>query len=247
MRCRRSGVAVRLVERARGNWIAALGDGGRSRALPSFSPPASTTCAGNAHGAAPSRSSASRCTVGCMPIRQRHSAMPSSCSCTMTATPGCSRSKLAPPISASSPPPHAYEVAAAGRRLAHLRGVAPTLELRLRDACLLWPRPASVARVPYGYLCADHVAADGLYLVGDQAAVILLHRRRDRDRVAERSPGGRRARGRRCGALCGHAAARPSGPAAPERADRGGDPATRCVAWGSASRPCRACPRCRPV
>ena len=54
----------------------------------------------------------------------------------------------------------------------HLRGVAPTLDLRLRDACLLWPRPASIARVPYGYLCADHVAADGLYRVGDQAAVI---------------------------------------------------------------------------
>jgi hypothetical protein len=56
--------------------------------------------------------------------------------------------------------------------LGHLRGVAPTLDLRLRDACLLWPRPASIARVPYGYLCADHGAAPGLYRVGDQAAVI---------------------------------------------------------------------------
>jgi flavin-dependent dehydrogenase len=56
--------------------------------------------------------------------------------------------------------------------LAHLRKVAPTLDVRLRDACLLWPRPASIARVPYGYLCADHAAADGLYRVGDQAAVI---------------------------------------------------------------------------
>ena len=37
---------------------------------------------------------------------------------------------------------------------------------------LLWPRPASIARVPYGYFCADHAAADGLYRVGDQAAVI---------------------------------------------------------------------------
>ena len=79
----------------------------------------------------------------------------------------------------------------------------------------------------------------------------LLHRRRDRDRVAERSPGGgRRARGRRCGALCGHAAARPSGPAAPERADRGGDPAPR-AAWpgarprGPAGRALGARPVCR--
>lgn len=56
--------------------------------------------------------------------------------------------------------------------LAHLRRVAPMLDIRLRVACLLWPRPASIARVPYGYLCADHVAADGLYRVGDQAAVI---------------------------------------------------------------------------
>ena len=56
--------------------------------------------------------------------------------------------------------------------LAHLRKVAPTLEIRLRDARLLWPRPASIARVPYGYLCADHAGVDGLYRVGDQAAVI---------------------------------------------------------------------------
>ena len=56
--------------------------------------------------------------------------------------------------------------------LAHLRRVAPTLDLRLRDARLLWPRPASIARVPYGYLCADHAGVHGLYRVGDQAAVI---------------------------------------------------------------------------
>jgi menaquinone-9 beta-reductase len=56
--------------------------------------------------------------------------------------------------------------------LAHLRRVAPTLDLRLRDASLLWPRPASIARVPYGYLCADHATTAGLYRVGDQAAVI---------------------------------------------------------------------------
>lgn len=56
--------------------------------------------------------------------------------------------------------------------LAELRRVAPTLDLRLRDACLLWPRPASIARIPYGYLCADHASAEGLYRVGDQAAVI---------------------------------------------------------------------------
>jgi flavin-dependent dehydrogenase len=56
--------------------------------------------------------------------------------------------------------------------LAHLRRAAPMLDVRLRDACLLWPRPASIARVPYGYLCADHAADEGLYRVGDQAAVI---------------------------------------------------------------------------
>jgi menaquinone-9 beta-reductase len=56
--------------------------------------------------------------------------------------------------------------------LAHLRKVAPSLEIRLRDARLLWRRPASVARVPYGYLCAEHATLAGLYRVGDQAAVI---------------------------------------------------------------------------
>jgi flavin-dependent dehydrogenase len=56
--------------------------------------------------------------------------------------------------------------------LARLRSAAPTLDVRLHDARLLWPRPASIARVPYGYLCANHAAADGLYRVGDQAAVI---------------------------------------------------------------------------
>ena len=56
--------------------------------------------------------------------------------------------------------------------VAQLRRAAPTLAIRLRDVRLLWPRPASIARVPYGYFCADHAAADGLYRVGDQAAVI---------------------------------------------------------------------------
>jgi flavin-dependent dehydrogenase len=56
--------------------------------------------------------------------------------------------------------------------LALLRRIAPTLDRRLQGASLLWPRPASIARVPYGYLCADHPAAARLYRVGDQALVI---------------------------------------------------------------------------
>ena len=111
-----------------------------------------------------------RCTVGCMPIERRHSAMPSSCSCTMTATPGCSRSKLAPPIcfvtTAACLRGGSGWTAALARLLGRTRRWSSVCAT---PAC--WPRPASVARVPW-YLCADHVAADGLYRVGDQAAVI---------------------------------------------------------------------------
>jgi flavin-dependent dehydrogenase len=56
--------------------------------------------------------------------------------------------------------------------LSHLRGDAPALAARLRDARPLWDRPASIARVPYGYVGARDAAVDALYRVGDQAAVI---------------------------------------------------------------------------
>jgi menaquinone-9 beta-reductase len=56
--------------------------------------------------------------------------------------------------------------------LSHLRDAAPLVALRLRDAHPLWDRPVSVARIPYGYICPMEGAADALYPVGDQAAVI---------------------------------------------------------------------------
>jgi flavin-dependent dehydrogenase len=56
--------------------------------------------------------------------------------------------------------------------LAYLRQAAPPLGERLRDAAPLWQRPASIARVPYGYVCTRAAAGKGLYRVGDQAAVI---------------------------------------------------------------------------
>jgi menaquinone-9 beta-reductase len=54
--------------------------------------------------------------------------------------------------------------------LAHVRALAPALAARLRGARPLWHRPASIARIPYGYVCPEE--ADGLYRVGDQAAVV---------------------------------------------------------------------------
>jgi flavin-dependent dehydrogenase len=62
---------------------------------------------------------------------------------------------------------HAWQQA-----LSHLREHAPALAARLCDARPLWDRPASIARVPYGYLGGDDAAAQALYRVGDQAAVI---------------------------------------------------------------------------
>jgi flavin-dependent dehydrogenase len=56
--------------------------------------------------------------------------------------------------------------------LAQLKERAPALAMRLRDARPLWPQPASIARIPYGYLCAARGMREGLYRVGDQAAVI---------------------------------------------------------------------------
>jgi menaquinone-9 beta-reductase len=54
--------------------------------------------------------------------------------------------------------------------LSHVRGLAPALATRLLGAHPLWDRPASIARIPYGYVCPEE--ADGLYRVGDQAAVV---------------------------------------------------------------------------
>jgi flavin-dependent dehydrogenase len=56
--------------------------------------------------------------------------------------------------------------------LAHLRTAAAPLADRLCGARPLWDRPASIARIPYGYVCASDACMDGLYPVGDQAAVI---------------------------------------------------------------------------
>ena len=56
--------------------------------------------------------------------------------------------------------------------LSYLRQAAPPLGERLRDAAPLWQRPASIARVPYGYVCTRDAVRNGLYRVGDQAAVI---------------------------------------------------------------------------
>jgi menaquinone-9 beta-reductase len=56
--------------------------------------------------------------------------------------------------------------------VSHLRKLAPTLAARLRDARPLWDRPASIARVPYGYVCASDPSTEAIYRVGDQAAVI---------------------------------------------------------------------------
>ena len=56
--------------------------------------------------------------------------------------------------------------------LGHLRQLIPALDERLREATPLWANPASIARLPYGYLCRASDCADDLYRVGDQVAVI---------------------------------------------------------------------------
>ena len=56
--------------------------------------------------------------------------------------------------------------------LAHLRQLIPALDERLRGATPLWATPASVAGLPYGYVCRASDCAEGLYRVGDQLAVI---------------------------------------------------------------------------
>ena len=66
---------------------------------------------------------------------------------------------------------HACGASFAGA-LRHLRRRSPLLDARLRGAVPLWANPASVARVPYGYVCRAADCADDLYRVGDQVAVI---------------------------------------------------------------------------
>ena len=191
----------------RGNWIAALGDGAGSR-------PAVVLATGKHdlrgqcrpwRGARPFISFKMHC--GCVPIRQRRSAMPSSCFCTMAATPGCShRNRRC-------------------QSLLHHHRKHPRRERRLDGRCCSAPKGRAHARHPPARR-APALAATGehrarpLWLLlcrsrrrrravpggrpggGDP----LLHRRRRRDRVAQRSPGGSgRARGRWCGALCGRA------------------------------------------
>jgi flavin-dependent dehydrogenase len=170
----RTGVAVRLLERHRDSWIAALGDGGRIES------PAVVLATGKhdlrGH---------------CRPWRGARPLIGFKMHCRLHADQAAALGDAVElflydggyaglqPIETGAANLCFVTTAARLRggngwtaALGHLRGVAPTLDLRLRDACLLWPRPASIARVPYGYLCADHVAADGLYRVGDQAAVI---------------------------------------------------------------------------
>jgi flavin-dependent dehydrogenase len=56
--------------------------------------------------------------------------------------------------------------------LAHLRQLIPLLDERLRGATPALTTPASVAGLPYGYVCRASDCAEGLYRVGDQLAVI---------------------------------------------------------------------------
>jgi flavin-dependent dehydrogenase len=64
-------------------------------------------------------------------------------------------------------------LAAAGgdwdRLLAGIRRQCPHLEARLDSAAALNPKPLAVAAIPYGYVCPR---SDGLWRLGDQAAVI---------------------------------------------------------------------------
>jgi flavin-dependent dehydrogenase len=50
-----------------------------------------------------------------------------------------------------------------------IRRACPPLDRRLRGAEFLWPRPLAISAIPYGYVAE---ARDGLWRLGDQAAVI---------------------------------------------------------------------------
>ncbi|MGH6912445.1 MAG: NAD(P)/FAD-dependent oxidoreductase, partial [Geminicoccales bacterium] len=56
--------------------------------------------------------------------------------------------------------------------LARLRALVPALDARLGAARPVWPQPAAVARLPYGYIWKSEAAAENLYRLGDQFAVI---------------------------------------------------------------------------
>ena len=53
--------------------------------------------------------------------------------------------------------------------LAAMRAACPLLDRRLDGAEALWPRPLAITAIPYGYV---KDASDGLWRLGDQAAVI---------------------------------------------------------------------------
>jgi menaquinone-9 beta-reductase len=56
--------------------------------------------------------------------------------------------------------------------LARLRALIPALDARLLDARSLGSRPATIAGMPYGYVCPGEACAKSLYRLGDQFAVI---------------------------------------------------------------------------
>ena len=56
--------------------------------------------------------------------------------------------------------------------LEQLARTAPHFGARLRGARPAWPRPATIAGVPYGHVHRDDAGGDGLYRAGDQFAVI---------------------------------------------------------------------------
>jgi menaquinone-9 beta-reductase len=56
--------------------------------------------------------------------------------------------------------------------LGALRREAPLLDGLLDGADDLWEQPASIANIPYGYLCHQGIDPPGLYRIGDQLAVI---------------------------------------------------------------------------
>ena len=56
--------------------------------------------------------------------------------------------------------------------LDHLAGTAPHFGARLHGARPAWPRPATIAGVPYGHVHRDEADSEGLYRAGDQFAVI---------------------------------------------------------------------------
>jgi menaquinone-9 beta-reductase len=58
------------------------------------------------------------------------------------------------------------------RLLDHLRQASPHLCARLAGAQPVWPRPATIAGMPYGYIHRGGASETGLYRLGDQFAVI---------------------------------------------------------------------------